>query len=68
VKWTLVRVAEGMETEMVTTGYLNRLLSTLRIAIPSRILGTLLPFALCMLSKDAMYSFPMLTFSFRCGG
>jgi hypothetical protein len=47
---------------------LNRMVSTLRIAIPSRMLGTLLLFSLCTLSKDVFICFSMLTFSFRCGG
>jgi hypothetical protein len=77
VEWTLVRVAEGMETEVAaegmeteiqTTEDLNRMVSTLRIAIPSRMLGTLLLFSLCTLSKDVFICFSMLTFSFRCGG
>jgi hypothetical protein len=69
VEWTLVRaleVAEGMETEMVTTEDLNRVVSTLRIVIPSaRMLGTLLVFALCMLLKDVIYIYVLLCSHFH---
>ena len=79
MEWNLLRMAEGIKTEMLTTEHLtrhldqllnhhfNRIVSTLQIAILSRLLGTLL-FALCMLLKDVIYIFSVLTFSFRCGG